>query len=225
VGGVHEDHDDSFIEPTPSVPGYFWEVARKRNPKLRDEEAAYLLERANREPLNPRWPYFAGQTLRLLGKHEEAIAQYEKAFALGCPGEMMGMSMFFASQAATEIAVNLKDPKEKDDALARAIDLASKGIRQHPGIAELFWQAAACEFERRNYEQAIIWAHHAALCGVFKGIGKMIGRSMEKVHSAQYCGPFDILRRSYGVLGMFPQATQANKDFEEALAVQKGLTG
>jgi tetratricopeptide (TPR) repeat protein len=216
IGGVHEDHDDHFIENTPSVPGYFWEVARNRDPAVREEELAYLLECARRNPLDPRWPYFAGQTMRLLGQLEESIEQYAKSVDLGAPAEMAAMSMFFASQSAMQM--------EQYD---RAVDLCVRGMRKHPGVAELYWQAAVCEMLAHNYPNAMLWAHHAVTAGDYKGIGGIVGRSMEKVFLAQYSGPWDVLRRCYGAMGMItPHAIGADSEWQEALkAQQAALTG
>lgn len=158
-----------------------------------------LSKHVQANPNDPRWYYYLGDTLKNLGKLEEAIQIFLKCWSLNGWDEEGAWSCF----KAAECAVLLKQ-------FNRAIDILAFGFAKHPGIVELLWLSGWCWYQLGVYHKAEYCSRLAITAGHHEGFGKSVWRIGFRFSLGQYDGPYDLLKWS-----LLKQNKEVPPDLEE----------
>lgn len=190
-------------------------VAQAKKKFERDVEI--LLKHTSRNPKDPRWLYYLGDSYKNLQKYKEAIRAYQKCWGLNGWDEESAWAMY----KAAECFVELKDWKS-------AIESCSKGLLRHPTVAELPWLASYCCYQIGDLKKAISWATISASLGYPFGLQSEANRIGFRYQLALWEGPFDVLRACYKqLLQSDPNNTyllnkleESESKFQEALRLK-----
>jgi tetratricopeptide (TPR) repeat protein len=185
--------------------GYVYSGAREFFPRLRFDEvikgpeeslrnAQAILEglqpQLEAEPAQARWHYYAGDALACLGRYNEALAAFSRAWLLSSWADESAWSCF-------RICCILQQQSKWEDALT----WAAKGMAKHPGIGELAWAAGAAALNGGRNAEAVYWSHIAIVQGSFRGFGRKVPRLHFSEPIGLYEGPFEVLGIALGRLG------------------------
>jgi glycosyltransferase involved in cell wall biosynthesis len=176
-----------------------------------ERDASILAGHVKEHPNDARWHYYLGESLKNLGRHEEAVAAYDACAALRGWNEESA----WACYRAAECLVALGRHRE-------GIDRCGLGLARHAGIAELAWLASFCAYQIGEAMQAIYWARLAVVHGLFEGSGKTVPRIGFRNQSALYEGPYDVLRFALRSVGDAAGADAAERSYQSALAARRG---
>lgn len=186
--------------------GKTWEELKQK--RLRDEKI--LKEHTKRNPKDPRWFYYLGDTLAALDKRQAAIDAFNRCLSLrGWADEGA-----WAAYRSAELSIML----ENFDA---AVETAAKGLARHAGVAELAWMAALASTRAGRQAQATYWARMSVALGCYKGCGKNVTREGFKHVPALYELPYDILRHST----QGEEKIEAEREFDLAKEARFGKSG
>jgi len=181
----------------------FWEL-----PKTFDQaqhkfqrDLDILLKHTAKNPKDPRWFYYLGDTYKNLGRLKEAINAYNRCWSLNGWDEESAWCQY----RAAECHISLKEYRQ-------ATEACTKGMLRHPGIAELPWLAGWCSFQIGDVKKALYWSMMAASLGYPEGVQDIVGRIGFKHPPALWEGPFDVLRACYKVLSNNDPSNLALKD-------------
>lgn len=179
-----------------------------------ERDVEILLKHTSRNPKDPRWFYYLGDSYKNLKKYKEAIRSYQKCWELNGWDEESAWSMY----KAAECFIELGDFKS-------AIESCSKGMLRHPTIGELPWLASYCSFQLRDWKKAVSWATISASLGYPYGIQSISDRISFRFQPALWEGPFDVLRSSYReLLKTDPSNNEYQKGLEDSeLKFQESL--
>ena len=179
-----------------------------RNKFQRDLEILEPYVRAH--PADPRWHYYLGETLKNLGRSEQAVSSYDACAALRGWNEESA----WACYRAAEILAGLGRHRE-------AIDRCATGLARHAGVAELAWLAAFSTYQLGDPTQAVYWAELAVVHGLFRGKGQNVRRIGFRYPSGLYEGPYDVLRYALRDIGDHAGAAAAERSYHEATAARE----
>jgi tetratricopeptide (TPR) repeat protein len=179
------------------------------------ERDALILARYTEEhPNDPRWHYYLGESLKNLGKHDEAVAAYDQCAALRGWNEESAWACYRSAESLCALG-RFRD----------AIDRCAAGLARHAGIAELAWLAGYSAYQSGDALQATYWARLAIAGGHFEGAGKLVPRIGFSHPPALYEGPYDILRYALPVLGDTKGAEEAQRKYEGARRARESAAG
>lgn len=151
-------------------------------------------------PDDPRWHYYLGETLKNLGRLQEAIAAYDACAALRGWNEESAWACYRSAECLCELG-----------RYREAIERCAAGLARHAGVAELAWLAGFAAFRLGDSEQAACWARLAITHGMFRGAADKVSRIGFRYRPALYEGPYDILRYALSALGDKPGAAEAEQ--------------
>ena len=150
--------------------------------KLR-RDVTILRRHVKKYPCDARWWYFLGYTLESLGNKKEAIEVFAQCERLKGWDEEGA----WACYRAANILLAMERYQE-------AVNIASRGLARHSGVAELAWVAAVASFRSGAIEKAAHWARMAVAVGDHKGPNDSHKRSGFRHLPALFELPYDILR-------------------------------
>ena len=214
VGPIHEYFDliGDTIDRLPDT--LFAAVVKPAEDPVR-KYSGYLqgLQRFSAaNPDDPRWHYYIGDTLQILGRYEEAIVSFDRCASLGGWDEEGAWACYRAAECLIIL--------ERFD---EGIEQCARGMAIHPGLAELPWLAAFASWKRERYANAVYWARLSISMGHFVGEGNIVPRVGFRHPPALYEGPYDILRFALAAIGRNAEAAVAESQYEQARATRTGL--
>lgn len=213
VGATHEAYPSYHDSVGHFATARFTEL-RKSAEQLRvkfERDAAMLRRSIETDPDNPRWHFYLGESLRNLGRHEEAIPAYDACAALRGWNEESAWACYRAAECCTVLE------RWRD-----AVDRCATGLGRHAAVVELAWLAGFSSYRLGRYDQAIAWARTAAAGGEYRPLriavpGERIGfRHLPGL----YEGPWDVIRWSRAALGDAAGAEEARRTCEAAMAAR-----
>jgi tetratricopeptide (TPR) repeat protein len=210
-GPTHESFPSYLASPSTLARARFRELAKAPD-KLRqkfERDVGILSRHVRLHPKDPRWHYYLGDSLKNLGRLEEAIVAYDACAGLRGWNEESAWACYRAAECLSQL-------RRYQD----AVDRCAVGLARHAGVAELAWLAAFCRYQMADFAQAVYWARLALSHGVFQGHGAAVPRIGFRNLGALYEGPFDILRFALRQLGDAEGATAAERSYTEALAAR-----
>lgn len=178
-----------------------------------DRDATILAAYTQEHPQDPRWFYYLGESLKSLGRNEEAIAAYERCASLRGWNEESAWACYRTAEILVAIG-RFED----------AIDRCALGLARHAGIPELAWLAAFASWQAGRADQASYWARMAIPMGMFKGEGGKVHRIGFRHPPGQWEGPYDVLRFALKALGDGNGAEEAEGMYQQAEKARKGVT-
>ena len=104
---------------------------------------------------------------------------------------------------------------------AEAVDWCTRGMRRHPGVAELPWLAALASYRAGRPADAAAWARMAVALGKVEGAGADVERIGFHHPPGLYEGPYDVLRFALRALGDAEGAERAERDYLRAKALRE----
>ncbi|HET7094851.1 MAG TPA: glycosyltransferase, partial [Thermomicrobiales bacterium] len=176
-----------------------------------ERDIAILTRHTADHPDDPRWFYYLGDALANLQRQDEAIAAFERCWALKGWDEEGAWAMYRAAKCWLELG-------ERD----RAIEACAAGMARHAGLAELPWLAAFASWQAGRDAQAVYWARLAAAMGLAFGEGAAVPRFGFRHPPALYEGPYDVLRYALRRMGDAAGADAAETRYQQALAMRIG---
>ncbi|HEX5498391.1 MAG TPA: hypothetical protein VFX03_04155, partial [Thermomicrobiales bacterium] len=176
-----------------------------------ERDIAILTRHTAEHPDDPRWFYYLGDALANRQRREEAIAAFERCWALKGWDEEAAWAMYRAANLWLELG-------EHD----RAIEACAAGMARHAGLAELPWLAGFVCWQAGRWAQAVYWARQAATMGHAFGAGAAVPRIGFRHPPALYEGPYDVLRYALRRLSDEAGADEAERLFQQALAMRQG---
>ncbi len=123
-------------------------------------DVAILQEETKRQPKNPRWWYYLGQTLAEMGRHADAVGPFQKCAFLNGWDEESAWACYRAAWCLHELGN-----------FTKALEMCAFGLARHSGFPELPWLAGLCCLRLGQLEKAVWWAEMAASLGSYAGIG------------------------------------------------------
>ena len=198
TGGVHECVVPNHSKQT-KCPTIHFEELPKTEEQLQGK-LLYLLEMLTKEtekdPKNPRWWYYLGDTLAGLGRNGEAIRAFDRCSVLRGWDEESAWACF-------RMAILLEGLGRKQDAL----DICAAGLTRHAGISELPWLAGEISLRMGLADKAIYWARIAVANSTNGGESHFIRpRIGFRYPFGAKEGPYDLMVRAYTALGMQSEA-------------------
>lgn len=145
-----------------------------------------LHEETQRQPKNPRWWYYLGQTLAEMGRHADAVGPFQKCAFLNGWDEESAWACYRAAWSLHELG-NFK----------KALEMCAFGLARHSGFPELPWLAGLCCLRLGQLEKAVWWEEMAASLGSYAGIGAAHRRINFRHLPAWYEAPYDIMLAAY----------------------------
>lgn len=207
IGPTHEYFDTTGLNSSIFKGISFSELPKSKRDCLvkfhRDREI--LKKVVQDEPLNPRWHFYLGETLRNLAKYQDAVVHYRECANLSLWDEEAAWACFREG----ECWVAIKHYQQ-------AIDACVKGLAKHAGMTELAWLAGYASYYSNLYSQALRWAKMAIEMGKYQGYGHTIPRFNFQYQDVQYEKPFDLLKYALLALGDYPGADLAEKHYQAA---------
>ncbi len=174
-------------------------------------DVAILRRHSAAHPDDPRWWYYLGDTLANLRQPEEAVAAFERCFALDGWDEEAGWSAY---RIARLLGEDLKRWDEAEAACAR-------GLTRHPTMVELYWAAGYAAFWGGNPQRAANWARAAIALNDAAATGFLPERVGFVYVPAHWEAPWDVLRHALLVLGDEAGAADAEHMHEAALLARE----
>lgn len=178
-----------------------------------ERDLEILTAHTRAHPKDPRWHYYLGESLKNLGRAEEAVAAYDACAALRGWNEESAWACYRAAECLSVLG------RHRD-----AIDRCATGLSRHAGIAELPWMAAYSAYQAGDNAQAAYWARLSITHGLFEGQGAAVPRIGFRNPIALYEGPYDVLRFALRNLGDVVGAEAAERAYLEALAARSNVT-
>lgn len=170
-----------------------------------ERDAAILEEHAQKHPDQPRWLYYLGESLKNLRRFDEAIEAYRACADLRGWNEESAWACFRAAQCY-----------EEQKEYAAMVDVLTKGMARHAGLAELMWYAGFAYLEMGQPAQAVYWSRLSLAWGLHVGRGREVPRIGFRHLPGLWEGPYDVLRFALRALGDEAGAAAAERDYEEA---------
>lgn len=207
VGRTHEYYDNgAHIWET-------WDYPRfAENPKTPEQMEAKAkrdirllhLQMSDGDTL-ARWHYYLAESHFILKEWDEAIAHYWKAGISSLWDEERAWSYYRMAEAYC-FSQRIKEARKA----------CFDGMEHCAWFAELHWLAAFLSLELKEYSNAIALAMCAERLGEYKGIGAQFQRGGFKYPTAQYEGPYDVLRHTFRELNMPDMANMFHEKYEQA---------
>jgi tetratricopeptide (TPR) repeat protein len=161
----------------------------------------HLIAETEREPNNPRWWYYLGDTLLTLDRKDEALNAFVNCANLRGWDEESAWSCF---RAATILAAQGK--------AFEAMETCAKGLARHSGMAELAWLAGEIALSAGQPDKAIYWGRIAVANGLKDGEKHLIRPRTGYRHMFGATeGPYHLMSRAYGTLGMTKEKTNCDQ--------------
>jgi hypothetical protein len=178
------------------------------------ERDVRILRRHTAEnPREPRWLYYLGDALQNLGDPKAAISAYQACASLRGWDEESAWACYRAAECWCVLGE-----------WGHAVDECAAGLARHAGIAELAWLAGYASYKGGKPAQAVWWARSSIALGRFRGVGEKVHRISFRNPSAQYEGPYDVLRWAYRALGDTAAAEESERLFEAATKARVAAT-
>lgn len=210
---------DHFSGPVhEAYPAHLYKTGIFERARFRElpKSAAQLRDKAERDlrilstevtlqPKDPRWRYYMGDSLTILGRYEEALEAFNKCSSLRGWDEESAWACYRAAECYLRL-----------DDLSGALTACCEGLERHPGIAELAWLAGFVSFRMGRFEHSIQWAHMAIANGLYKGKGGTVHRVGFRHLPGLYEAPYDIIKHSFKRLGNKRAADEAEAEFISA---------
>lgn len=211
-GRTHEAFVGATASQRKILPGSSFHETPKTseafNAKL-ERDLVILKEETQAYPDKPRWWYFLGQTLEVLGRHREAVDAFLKCATLDGWAEEAAWACYLAGKSL----LSLKEYRQ-------AIEFAALGLSKQPGSPELAWLAGFCCFKLGRFHQAVHWEQIAITLGNVEGSRAGESRISFRYLPGWYEGPYDVLRFAYRKLKMEAEARIAEADYHRARAMR-----
>jgi tetratricopeptide (TPR) repeat protein len=201
TGRVHEAYE--YPGPRVTIGGVRFADEPKSPEAFRaklQRDLRILSKQVQATPTEQRWWFYLGQTYEGLGgvKYwQAAIHAYTKAASLDGWDEEGAWAGYRAGWLRASPPHREATAKDRDAALR----LATKGLRRHPGIAELHWLAGYLCFYLGRPGHAAAWAESAMALGNFVGIGPSMGRTLFRAPEMLYEKPFELAAFAWERLG------------------------
>jgi glycosyltransferase involved in cell wall biosynthesis len=176
-------------------------------------DLSILRDHISHHPLDPRWHYYLGDSLRNLGQYSEAVDAYDTCAALRGWNEESAWACYQAADCLVQLG-NFSD----------AVERCATGLTRHAGIAELCWLAGFASYQSGDYVQCIYWARLAITQGLAIGTGRDVPRIGFRNPVALYEGPYDLLRFALAKIGDAEGAADAEARFNAAKAERTGTS-
>jgi glycosyltransferase involved in cell wall biosynthesis len=216
-GPTHESFPGYKLGARALERAYFSELGKTPAQLARKFQRDVEILRAHipKHPLDARWHYYLGDSLRNLGQHAEAIAAYDACAALRGWNEESAWACYQAADCLSRLG-----------RYQEAIDRCAAGLARHAGIAELCWMAGFAAYRLKDMAQAVYWSRLAVAQGLFRGDGaKVQPRIGFRNPNALYEGPYDVLRFALRALGDLEGAAAAERLYHEAIAARLAAQG
>ncbi len=151
-------------------------------------------------PDEPRWLYYLGDALQVLGRLDEAIETYRaradrRGWAEESAWACYRMAECYCGQGRW----------------AQAVDACASGLARHAGIGELAWLAGYASFKGGESQQAVWWARQAIALGCYAGCGPQVRRTLFRYPFGLYEGPYNVLHFALKTLGDEVGAADADR--------------
>lgn len=215
VGPVHEAFAGYRVGAERYPDAHFTELPKSHEAMERKtrRDVEVLRRHTRAVPDDPRWFYYLGDGLQRLGEIDEAIAAFRACWELrGWPEE---------SAWACYRAAELEVARERYD---EAVEWCTRGMRRHPGVAELPWLAGLAAYRAGRPADAAAWARMSVALGKADGAGASVDRIGFHHPPGEYEGPYDVLRFALRALGDAPGAERAERDHRRARALREART-
>lgn len=211
VGPTHESFVPDERGSVVSERAFFSELPKTKEQLQRKYERDVETLRAyiQLHPSDARWHYYLGDSLKNLGRFDEAILAYRACTDCNGWDEESAWACFRAAQC-----------HEEKQEWAEMVDVLARGMGRHAGIAELPWYAGYASLKLGKNQQAIYWARLAITWGHFAGHGRMVKRIGFRFLPGLYEGPFDVLRFALKNVGEGKLAEEAAHAYEAAKAAR-----
>lgn len=213
-GPTHESFPAHKVGTVETKGSYFVELPKDAETIRRKFERDVLILEpyVRNHPREPRWHYYLGDSLKNLGRFEEAIVSYKNCADLHGWDEEAAWACFRAAQCHEELGQ-----------FQQMVDVLCVGMARHAGLAELPWYAAYASGKLGKHRQAIYWAQLAITWGLYAGNGEQIQRIGFRHLPGLFEGPYDVLRFSHAALGDKEAALVAENDYQKAKATRLAL--
>ena len=207
-GRYRQDVHEDFAGPGPL--GRIGRIRFRELPKTPEQlranaeaQLAGLEAQARAEPDNPRWRYYHGRTLELLGRPREALAAYESTRTqLTSPGTL-AWTHFLMARCMDALGQH-----------AAARELCVRGLAHAPDHPELAWFAGIQCVRLEAYRDAQAWARIAA---VFTARGpRDLERTGDREPLAYFEGPWQVMAAACRGLGLEVEAQEALEEVARA---------
>ena len=202
-GGVHECVVPNHSKQTKCASIHFEELPKTEEQLKGKLEylLGALLRETEKDPKNPRWWYYLGDTLAGLGRDGEALRAFDRCSVLRGWDEESAWACF-------RMAVLLDHMNRGQD----AIDICAAGMTRHPGISELPWFAGKVSLRMGMADKAIYWARIAVANGTNNGEEHFIKPRIGFRHPfGAKDGPYILMAEAYESLGMTSEAAKARE--------------
>jgi hypothetical protein len=203
VGGVHE-----CVLPKNGkqvlVQGISFSELEKSPEELK-HKLEWLVDSLSKDvadnPTHPRSWYYLGDSHAALEHWAEAAEAFKRCADLNGWDEESAWSCF-------RLAVCLERMGKGHEAIAAC----ALGLTKHSGIAELCWFAGEVSVRMGMADKAIYWARLAVANGINDGERHFLRpRIGFRYPVGLREGPYDLMARAYGVMGMKEEAMKANE--------------
>jgi glycosyltransferase involved in cell wall biosynthesis len=211
VGPTHEAFPSYKAGTRTLAHATFHEVAKSPEElrKKFERDVAILEPHARKNPGDPRWHYYLGESLKNLEREEEAVRAYDACAALRGWNEESAWACYRAAECLCRL-----------ERFRDAIDRCAAGLARHAGIAELAWLAGFAAFQLGDAPQAVYWSRLSITHGLFRGAGAAVPRIGFRNPAALYEGPYDVLRFALRAVGDEAGAKEAERLWEQAAAAR-----
>ena len=194
IGGVHECVVPKDAKQIPLNSICFSEIPK--TPEQQESKLNHMVDMLSKEtdkdPDNPRWWYYLGDSLAGLGRDSEALKAFDHCAAMRGWDEESAWACF-------RMALLLEKMGRRRD----AIDICAAGLTRHAGISELAWFAGEMSLGLGQADKAIYWARIAVANGTNYGESHFIRpRIGFQYPFGAKDGPYDLMARAYAELGM-----------------------
>ncbi len=196
-GPTHEAYPSAGAQVLPRA--RTWEVPKtEEGVRVKLERDLAILEPyCKAHPKEARWHFYRGQTLKELGRKDDAISAYFVCAKLRTWDEESAWACFECAKLCVEL-----------DDFPQAFDYCLEGLERHAGFGELHWYAGYCQYRLGHFEQALYWARSSIALGCYQGIGKTIQRFGFRHLPGLYENPYDLLHWSLKALGRRTEADE-----------------
>ncbi len=212
VGPTHESFVPDERGSTVAERAYFSELPKTKEQlqKKYERDVETLRSHVARHPNDARWHYYLGDSLKNLGRFDEAISAYRSCTDCNGWDEESAWACFRAAQC-----------HEEKGQWPEMVEILARGMGRHAGIAELPWYAGYACLKMGKNRQAVYWARLAITWGYFAGHGRMVPRIGFRFLPGLYEGPFDVLRFALENIGEATLAREAAEAYEAAKAARR----
>ena len=211
-GPTHEVFPAYKVGSCTEENSHFWEVGKNpeqlKNKFQRDIDI--LLKHTKKNPNDPRWFYYLGESYKNIGNQNEAIRAYTKCHELNGWDEESAWSMYRAAECYIS-----------QDKLQNAIEALARGIGRHPGLADLYWLAGRCAYKLNRYHHAIMWSRQAINMGLYSGHGSSFERIGFRHPPALYEGPYDVIRWSAKAINDAKLVEWSEAEFQKSMSARE----